>query len=308
MSENLNEAISLDQAVERMMGEAPEADDTTEEIEEFEETDDAEEAEVGESEDDETDADADDDEEADQDDDAEPTFEIDTVDGKKTLTLSELKEGVMLKADYTRKTMALAEERKANDAREAEISQLKKQFSEALQYWAVPIQQEPDWGDLAAKMSPQEFNLARAQYEQRQRQAQQAQKYYTQMQEQERQTVLQREQAALLEKIPEWRDQTAYRAAAQDLTEAGAEYGFGADELAGIVDHRMLLVLRDAAAYRKIKADKPAVTKKVAKAPVAMKPGAKPKKGDAKEAARQKQRAKLKKSGSVDDAIQLLFR
>ena len=302
MSENLNEALSLDQAVERMMGEPQAEDDTTVEIEEVEEITE----EVDESETDETEAEAVDEEEAEPD--AEPTFEIDTVDGKKTLTLSQLKEGAMLKADYTRKTMAIAEERKAVEARNAEISQLKQQFSEALQYWAVPVQQEPNWQDLASKMSPQEFNLARANYEARQRQAQQAREYLQTMQAQQHNETLQREQAALLEAIPEWRDEAVYRNAATEITDAGRGYGFSAEELSGIVDHRMLLVLRDAAAYRKIQAGKPEVTKKVAKAPVAMKPGAKPNKAEADATARQKQLAKLKKTGSVDDAIALLFR
>ena len=302
MSENLNEALSLDQAVERMMGEPQADDDTTDEIAEAEEiSEDADESEVEEIE-----AEAVDEEEAEPE--AEPTFEVDTVDGKQTLTLSQLKEGAMLKADYTRKTMAIAEERKAIESRNAEISQLKQQFSEALQYWAVPVQQEPNWQDLASKMSPQEFNLARANYEARQRHAQQAREYLQSMQSQEHQQALQREQAALLDAVPEWRDEAVRRGAVQDIADAGRGYGFSAEELSGIVDHRMLLVLRDAAAYRKIKADKPVVTKKVAQAPVAMKPGAKPSKAGAVETARQQQRAKLKKSGSVEDAIELLFR
>lgn len=44
-------------------------------------------------------------------------------------------------------------------------------------------------------------------------------------------------------------------------------YGFSADELGNVYDHRLVRALRDAAAYRELQAQKGQVTKKVAQAP-----------------------------------------
>lgn len=300
MTENPEGTISFDQAVEKMMGEAPEADDETAEPEEIEGT------ETGEPETSEAEAEVET-EEPDEPE-AEPVFEVETVDGKKKLTLSQLKEGAMLKADYTRKTMALAEDRKAIEAAQSEVSQLKAQLAEALQVWAVPTEQEPDWVELAQKVDPQKFNAMRAHWDTRQKQAAQAREAFRNLQERQRREMIAQEQSRLLDAVPEWQDPAKFKEAAKEIVDFGNSYGFKPEELADVVDHRMLLVLRDAVAYRKLQTAKPEVTKKVAQAAVTMKPGAKPTKSAAEAEARHKQQAQLKRTGKVEDAIALLFR
>lgn len=300
MSENLQEAISLEEAVDKMMGLAPEA---TDEPAETEVTDGAEQAEPEV-------ADAEavvETEEADEPE-TEPVFEVETVDGKQTLTLSQLKEGAMLKADYTRKTMALSEDRKAVEAEKSEVSSLKMQLAEALQTWAVPAAQEPNWADLATKLPPQDYNKQRAMWEQRKQQADLAGKAYRAMQERQHAELIAQEQERLFAVAPELRDPAKFEAVAAEFHNAGKSYGFSAEEVAQIADHRMLLVLRDAAAYRKLKEAQPAVTKKVAQAAPALKAGSKPDRNEASQAARQQQHERLKKTGSIEDAVALLFR
>lgn len=298
MSENLSEAISLDQAVERMMGETPANDETPEELTE-------QEAEQADPETDVAEGEADDSETGDPDE--EPAIEIETADGKKRLTASQIKENLMLKADYTRKTMALADERKTIEAEKSEVSQLKQQLSEALQSWAVPTEQEPDWEQLARTKPPQEVLAAQAQWQKRQRQAQAAREQFLQLRQQQLAETVSREQEQLFTKVPEWRDPSKYTEAANTIAKTGQDYGFSLDELSGLVDHRMILVLKDAAAYRALQATKPA-DKKVPQAQPTLKPGAKTTKTEASQAARQKQREQLKRSGRIEDAIDLLFR
>lgn len=298
MSENLNEAISLDQAVERMM-EATPAQDAAPEDEAEQETQEV--APVTDESEGETVATEDEGElEA-------PSIEIDTENGKLKLTAEQIRENLMLKADYTRKTMALAEERKAAEAEKAEVSRLKQQLSEALQSWAIPTEQEPDWEQLARTKPPQEVLAAQAQWQKRQRQAQMAREQFTQLRQQQLAETVQAEQEQLFSKVPEWRDPAKYTEAAQTIAKTGQEYGFSLDELSGLVDHRMILVLKDAAAYRAMQSANPE-TKKVAQAPATLKPGAKTTKTEATQAARQKQREQLKKTGRLEDAIDLLFR
>ncbi len=294
MTENPEGTLSLDQAVEQMMLDETPEPETTEEIQadaspEVEAEDVVETEEQDEPE-------------------ADPVFEIETETGLEKLTPAQIKERMMLKADYTRKTMALAEERKATERAQAELAQVKQQLAEALQTWAVPTEQEPDWAKLATSLTPQEFNLKRVQWEQRQQKAQQARMEYMALQQAEQQRAIQTEFAKLIERVPEWRDESKFKAAAAKMQEVGADYDFSPQEIASIVDHRMVRVLYDAARYRELQKGAPAVTKKVAAAPATLKPGAKVSPKATDEAARQKQRAKLRQSGRVDDAIELMFR
>ena len=48
---------------------------------------------------------------------------------------------------------------------------------------------------------------------------------------------------------------------------SGKNYGFSAEELANVYDHRLVLALKDAAAYRELQANKGTVTKKAQDAP-----------------------------------------
>ena len=300
MTGNPDGTLSLDQAVEKMMGATPEADDETAEIAE------AQEPEQGESEAEAVEAVAETEDEGEPE--AEPEYEVETKGGKRRVKLSELLESPMFKADYTQKTMAVAEERKAVESERSEVSRLKEQLSEALQQWAVPVEQEPNWTELAQKLDPRQYNEARARWDERKSIAERARNAFQTMQKAQRDRLISEEQSKLLDAVPEWRDPAAFDAAAREMVDIGKVYGFAPDELAGATDHRVFLVLRDAAAYRKLKAAKPEVTKKVAHAAVTLKPGAKPTRAEVSTEARQKQLAQLRKTGSIEDAVALLMR
>jgi hypothetical protein len=236
----------------------------------------------------------------------EPSLEIDLPDGRKKLTAAEIRDGLMLKADYTRKTMAAAEERKAAEAEKAEAARIKDQLAEALQTWAVPTEVEPDWDALAAKDPVAAFR-EKAKWDKRQAKAREAADAYRMLQEHERAKAVQTEYAKLVDAVPEWRDPEALKRAFEGMTEAAKGYGFAPDDILGITDHRILRVLKDVAAYQKLQAAKPAVEKKVAAAPPkTLGPGAKPTKPDAGESFR-KARADLKRTGSDDAAVRFLM-
>lgn len=290
MSEKSEGPISIAEAVERIT-----QDDEAVEIEATEDTGDStsEEPEV-ETEGDDTPDD--------------PEVEYDTPEGRQKARLSELIAGNMRNADYTRKTQTLAEERRAAEKLAAEAAQLREQLEESLKMWAVPTEQEPDWEALAQKSTPQEFNLKRAQWDQRQRRKMQAQAEYRALQERVTAERVAQERNKLFEAFPEWRDEQKFLGAAKKMADGGTEYGFTPDEIGTIMDHRMIRVLNDAIAYRELQKGKPAVEKKVAKAEPALKPGSKPSKVTETEVARQKQRARLKQTGSIQDAVELILR
>lgn len=114
------------------------------------------------------------------------------------------------------------------------------------------------------------------------------------------------EHAALLEKIPEWRDSEKAKAEKAELLNHLIERGFSREEAMGASDHRLLLMARDAMLLRKMKASGDVARKKMAKVPKVMKPGA-PKPSDQQARERvSKLEARARQTGSLDDAFALL--
>lgn len=294
MNENTEGAISIEDAVTRLLEpEVPEVEkDQAEDETEAEGTGDSNpEVEVEEA--------------AGEEPEEDPEFDITTPEGERKLKLSELREGYLRLADYTRKTQAVAQERKAAEAAKAEAEIAKQQLMESLQYWAVPVVQEPDWAALARTKPPQEYLAIKADWDARQGKAQKAREAWEQAQAAERAQRVQSERDKLLEAIPEWRDQAKAKADAEKMMARARDYGFSPEELAEVTDHRVFRALRDAAAYRELQEAKPAVTKKVASVQPALKPGAKP--APAKTDDREVLRKKLRETGDARVAARLLL-
>jgi hypothetical protein len=82
------------------------------------------------------------------------------------------------------------------------------------------------------------------------------------------------EEQALLARIPEWRNAEKATPEKQAIVRDLADhYGFTAEEIGSIVDHRMLLVARDAQKYRELQRTKTDKVKQVRAAPPVVKPG-----------------------------------
>lgn len=100
------------------------------------------------------------------------------------------------------------------------------------------------------------------------------QQQFTSYQNQAAQQLYAAEAQALVAKLPEWRDST--KASAEKATiarELANHYGFNAAEIGSLLDHRMVLVARDAAAYRALQANKDGRLKQVREAPPVSRPG-----------------------------------
>jgi hypothetical protein len=83
--------------------------------------------------------------------------------------------------------------------------------------------------------------------------------------------------------------------------------GFSDDELANVFDSRAVLTLYKAMQYDKLQSAKPGITKKVAEAPKAIKPGvSKPRDSNSEET--RKLKARAKSSGSIRDAASVFER
>ena len=163
-----------------------------------------------------------------------------------------------LQADYTRKTQAVADDRRQVDAVKQQTVAQASQLQQTQQALAVMAQSllgaEPDLS--LAQHDPQTYLVQKGLYEQRvgqfrqlmeqgkTLQAQQAQQ--TEEQQQEYRT---RESQALLKAIPDLTKPEKFAEFKSQAIGAGEKYGISADEIAQITDHRLVLALRDLAKY-----------------------------------------------------------
>jgi hypothetical protein len=107
----------------------------------------------------------------------------------------------------------------------------------------------------------------------------------------------------LVEAMPALRDPVKGPEMQRMMVDAARAYQFADNELADIVDHRMYLVLADAAAYRQLKAKGQAAPQKQTKAAVTMRPGTSKNLAVATASARNQKAAleTARKSGRVED-------
>lgn len=236
----------------------------------------------------------------------------------KEVTLDELIKSYQLGTDYTKKSQAVAEERKVVEAERQRIEEakyLRDQYAERLQVIEQMLNQQPETENLdylkendpigyavkVAELSQREKQLAQVQAE-RQRIAMQ--------QDQERQeqlgSVIQAEARKLAEVIPEYADPKKGDAMKRELREFGLKLGFSEQELAGVYDSRAVLALYKAMQYDKLQSSKPAITKKVNEAPKVMKSGV-GKSRDGNEELN-KLKARAKQTGRVADAARAFER
>ena len=200
----------------------------------------------------------------------EPQYEV-TVDGAKLkVGLDELKRGYQRLSDYTRKTQRLAQDRETVEGhlrqRHETMLAAEEQLLAALNRYVGQEEPEPDWEQVAAEVGPLEAQQRFFAWQSRQRGTQQARAELERIQDQQKQRDeqahgerLTTERQALAAKWTGAKDQNELsRQVNETLAEVGKAYGFSKEELESIPDHRLVLMARDAAAYRKLKAAKPA--------------------------------------------------
>lgn len=234
------------------------------------------------------------------------------VDGQEIqVPLDELLKGYSRMQDYTRKTQKLAEERNAVTA-EAEQARTEREryaavISAMQQQLEAAAPAEPDWDRLRTE-DPIEFGIRWAEHQRRdqQRVALHAeQQRLAEIQQYERaqqfRQVLEQEQKALLEAIPEWSDSQKAKAEKQELLDFGRNHGFTDAELNNVADHRAVLMLRKAMLYDKLMSKRADIKPTAKSAAPTLRPGAATTVPKAvSDVTRAKQR--LAKSGSIQDA------
>ena len=270
----------------------------------------------------ESDAESDYESEVEQDDDGEeqeqPTYLVKAAGEEREVTLDELIKSYQLGTDYTKKSQAVAEERKAVEAeRQAvqEAKQMRDTYAQRLEMIEQMLQpQQEENLEYLKETDPIGYSVKVAEMVQREKQlaAVQSERYrINQQQEQDRQAQMQSVVAEEMQKlsaaIPEFTDPAKGEAIRNDIRTFGKQLGFSDNELAAVYDSRAVLTLYKAMQYDKLVASKPAITKKVNEAPKAIKSGvSKPRDSNAEETRKLKARARA--SGSIRDAASVFER
>ena len=270
----------------------------------------------------ESEAESDDESEVEQEDDGEeqeqPTYLVKAAGEEREVTLDELIKSYQLGTDYTKKSQAVAEERKAVESeRQAvqEAKQMRDTYAQRLEMIEQMLQpQQEENLEYLKETDPIGYSVKVAEMVQREKQlaSVQAERYrINQQQEQDRQAQMQHVVAEEMQKlsaaIPEFTDPAKGEAIRNDIRTFGKQLGFSDNELAAVYDSRAVLTLYKAMQYDKLVASKPAITKKVNEAPKAIKSGvSKPRDSNAEETRKLKARARA--SGSIRDAASVFER
>jgi hypothetical protein len=248
-----------------------------------------------------------------------PRYRVKAAGEEREVTLDDLIKSYQLGTDYTQKTQALAEQRKAIEAEKAAVEQAKQlrdQYAQRLELIEKVLNEQNKSEDLESlkESDPIGYAMKVAEQVQRDKQLAAVQAERTRIAEkqnaerqQQMQQYLAEQQAKLQQVIPEYSDPAKGEEVRRDIRTYAQTVGFSEDELNQVYDSRAVQVLWEAAQYRKLMANKPEVTKKVAEAPKTMKPGV-GKVSQPETDAIKADRNRLRKSGRARDAAALFER
>ena len=242
------------------------------------------------------------------------TFRVKANGEEKDVTLTELVEGYQKGSDYTKKSQALADDRKKVEAEAHAVSeamQMREQYAQRLGQVQQLLEQDANDGvnleelkendpiQYAIKVAEKTENNKKIQLiNQEQGRLAQAQKAQA---AQHQAKMVAHESNMLTDKVKEFSDPKKAEQIKNDIRSFGKSVGFSDEELAQVYDHRHVIVMQKAAQWDKLQKSNPGVSKKLTKAPKMAKKGNKIAKTDVY----QKQKKRLQGSGSIEDATEL---
>jgi hypothetical protein len=218
------------------------------------------------------------------------------VGGEETeVTLNELIKGYQRGADYTKKTMRLADERRSIERAKEDLDQEQTAialeragYAERLSGQIPALRQQLahfhgiDWNRLSAE-NPTLFTQAKPLFDSLSQQLQQAETERLDHEQRDRQrqlgavqahqTYIAEQKRALVARHPEMADPVKGRQETAALTKYLIDTGYRQEELSRLVDHRDFILARKAMLYDRLMANRDKVKETVAALPRVQKPG-----------------------------------
>lgn len=205
------------------------------------------------------------------------------VDGKKVemtkAQIAEAKKGELRQQDYTRKTMEAADEKRAAASEKEKAKAERDTYAQKLQHYA--IRESGNLQELHSQLTeelltndPVEYlklertvQARQAQLNQAQQELQQIGLQQKQEHEQSAQSYQQEQLEKLHAKLPDWKDPAKAKAEAQQIKDYLGAQEFGAEDIAQLGDHRLILLARKAMQFDALQAKAREAVKKVQAAP-----------------------------------------
>ena len=242
------------------------------------------------------------------------------VDGQEVeVTLDELQSGYSRQQAYTKRSMELADQRKAFEAEQAETRQIRDAYAQQLDQLAAQIQQttqqEPDWRALAETMSERDLFLYKAEWDQQKEYQKQVQVEQQRIaversreQEQELRKHLEVQRTDMLNRIPAWQDEDVREAERREvITYAQKRIGFSEEEIANASDSRAIELLYKAWRWDQLQDKAPAAKKRTRKSPKMAKAGRPKTKREVANRSQRDARKRFESAGTVDAAVEYLM-
>ena len=302
--ETTEEVIEESQETEEISAEA----DVADEVEEITEEE-AEEIEASESEDDEDQIEVASSEELE-------THSVKVNGQESQVTLEDLKQGYSGQKYVQQGMQEVAAQKKEAEAVYEALTNERQQMAELynqLQNGGFtpepikPTKEEFDADPIGYMQKNLEYEEQKANHDRQMAQLQQASQQNSVAQQNAKQAYLQEQMQILQKEIPEFADSTKASKLREQLVSTGkSQYGYTTEEISQISDYRAIKVLHDAMRYQDIISGKSKAKVKTQSAKPVLKPGAK-KMATPNAKIRSRQKAKLKGSGSIDDALNLIL-
>lgn len=152
------------------------------------------------------------------------------------------------------------------------------------------------------------YDTAMEKYQKDMSQVQHTLAYQQQAQQQAQQAYLEREMETLRQVMPEFADPEKATKTRDSMLKMGTEiYGYQPEEISAVMDHRAIRVLNDAIKYQEIMRGKDKAVEKATKGPKSKVVKAGSKKTASNRNDTRQARNKLKRSGSIQDAMSLIL-
>ena len=307
VEETTEEVIEESQETEEISAEAEVADEVEEEV-----TEEAEEIEASDYEDDEDPID-----DASLEDPVVPERYTVKVNGQESeVTLEDLKQGYSGQKYVQQGMQEVAAAKKEAEAVYAALTNERQQMADLYQQLqngqfapepVKPTKEDFDADPIGYMQKNLEYEEQKANHDRQMAQLQQATQQNSVAQQNAKQAYLQEQMQILQKEIPEFADSTKASKLREQLVATGkSQYGYTTEEISQISDYRAIKVLHDAMRYQDIISGKSKAKVKTKSAKPVVKPGAK-KMATPNAKIRSRQKAKLKDSGSIDDALGLIL-
>ena len=242
------------------------------------------------------------------------------VDGEEfEVTQDELLSGYSRTKSFTKRSMELAEQRKAFEQEAAQVKQMRDVYAQQLEQvqgqlqQAIP-EQEPDWAALAKEYPAEDLIVYKAQLDQQKEQArhveaerQRIQQEQAQEQQVFRQKHLEAQRGEMLERIPSWSNEDTRNTERQEVIKYAQSRGFSQEEVSQASDARAIELLYKAWQWDNLQKKTPAAKKKAKSAPKMAKAGQPKSKSQVASRQRKQGLDRLNKERSVDAAVSYLM-